>query len=64
MPRPKKNVSIDDAITKQEEIVNKLKCDYESNLKKLNDMRARKALFEAIEHSKYSYEEIIALISE
>ncbi len=63
MPRPKKSVTIDDEIAKQEEKVRKFKEDYETNLKKLADMRAKKALFDAIEKSKMSYEEIIALIS-
>ena len=63
MPRPKKSVTIDDEIAKQEEKVRKFKEDYETNLKKLADMRAKKALFDAIEKSKMSYEEIITLIS-
>ncbi len=63
MPRPKRSVTIDDEIAKQEEKVRKFKEDYETNLKKLADMRAKKALFDAIEKSKMSYEEIIALIS-
>lgn len=64
MSRPRKGTTIDDEIAKQEQLVNKLKEDYENNLKILNDMRAKKALFQAIENSKLSYEEIIALISE
>lgn len=64
MSRPRKGTTIDDEIAKQEQLVNKLKEDYENNLKMLNDMRAKKALFQAIENSKLSYEEIIALISE
>ena len=51
MSRPRKGTTIDDEIAKQEQLVNKLKEDYENNLKMLNDMRAKKALFQAIEKS-------------
>lgn len=65
MTRPKKPISIDDEIAKQEEVVAKLREKYDDNVKKLKDMYAKrdeekkKALLDAVGKSKRSYEEIM-----
>ena len=69
MARPKKPVSIDDEIAKQEEVVAKLREKYDENVKKLKDMYAKrdeekkKALLDAVEKSKRSYEEIMTFLT-
>ena len=42
MARPKKPVSIDDEIAKQEEVVAKLREKYDENARKLKDMYAKR----------------------
>ena len=69
MARPKKPVSIDDEIEKQEEAVAKLREKYDENVRKLKDLYAKrdeekkKALLDAVEKSKRSYEEIISFLT-
>ncbi len=69
MARPKKPVSIDDEIAKQEETVSKLREKYDENVRKLNDLYAKrdeekkKALLEAVGKSKRSYEEIMSFLT-
>ena len=42
MARPKKPISIDDKIAKQEEVVVKLREKYDENVRKLKDMYAKR----------------------
>ncbi len=69
MARPKKPVSIDDEIAKQEEVVAKLREKYDENVQKLKDMYAKrdeekkKALLDAVGKSKRSYEEIMTFLT-
>ena len=69
MARPKKPVSIDDEIAKQEETVSKLREKYDENVRKLKDLYAKrdeekkKALFDAVGKSKRSYEEIMSFLT-
>lgn len=69
MARPKKPVSIDDEIAKQEEVVAKLREKYDENVRKLKDMYAKrdeekkKALLDAVGKSKQSYEEIMSFLT-
>ena len=69
MARPKKPVSIDDEIAKQEETVAKLREKYDENVRKLKDLYAKrdeekkKALLEAVGKSKRSYEEIMSFLT-
>ena len=69
MARPKKPVSIDDEIAKQEEVVAKLRGKYDENVRKLKDMYAKrdeekkKALLDAVGKSKRSYEEIMVFLT-
>ncbi len=68
MARPRKNVSIQDAIMKQEEVVAKAKEKYETEINKLKELYAKRdeekkeELFEAVEKSGKSYEEIMAYL--
>ena len=68
MARPRKNVSIQDAIMKQEEVVAKAKEKYEIETNKLKELYAKRdeekkeELFEAVEKSGKSYEEIMAYL--
>ena len=69
MARPRKVVSIDEAIAKQEEVVAKLRERYDANVKKLKDLyekkdeEKKKALLKAVENSKRSYEEVMAFLA-
>ena len=69
MARPKKNTSMEEEIVKQEEAVEKSKEKYDAEVKKLNEMYAkreearRKALLDAVEKSSKSYEEIMAFVT-
>lgn len=69
MARPKKPVSIDDEIAKQEETVAKLREKYDENVRKLKDLYAnmdeekKKALLNAVGKSKRSYEEIMSFLT-
>ena len=69
MARPKKPISIDDKIAKQEEVVVKLREKYDENVRKLKDLYAKrdeekkKALLDAVEKSKRSYEEIMSFLT-
>ena len=69
MARPRKVVSIDEAIAKQEEVVAKLREKYDANVKKLKDLyekkdeEKKKALLKAVENSKRSYEEVMAFLA-
>ena len=69
MARPKKPVSIDDEIAKQEETVAKLREKYDENVRKLKDLYAKrdeekkKALLDAVGKSKRSYEEIMSFLT-
>ena len=68
MGRPRKTISIDDAILAQEEAVTKAKMKYEAEADKLKDLLAkrdearRKALLDAVEKSSHTYEEILAFL--
>lgn len=69
MARPKKPISMEEEIVKQEEAVEKSKAKYDAEVKKLKDMYAkreearRKALLDAVEKSSKSYEEIMAFVT-
>lgn len=69
MARPKKPISIDDKIAKQEEVVVKLREKYDENVRKLKDMYAKrdeeknKAMLDAVKKSKRSYEEIMSFLT-
>lgn len=68
MARPRKTVSIDDAIREQEEAVTKAKMKYEAESDKLKDLLTkrnetrRKILLDAIEKSSHTYEEILTFL--
>ena len=69
MARPKKPISMEEEIVKQEEAVERSKAKYDAEVKKLKDMYAkreearRKALLDAVEKSSKSYEEIMAFVT-
>lgn len=69
MARPRKNSSLEETITKQEETVAKARERYDSEVKKLKDLyskrdeQKKKALLEAVEKSNRAYEEIMAFLS-
>ena len=69
MARPKKPISIDDKIAKQEEVVVKLREKYDENVRKLKDMYAKrdeeknKAMLDTVKKSKRSYEEIMSFLT-
>lgn len=69
MARPRKVVSIDEAIAKQEEVVAKLRERYDTNVQKLKDLYKKKdaekkrALLDAVEKSTRSYEEIMEFLT-
>lgn len=69
MARPRKDISIEEQITKQEEAVAKEKEKYDSEVAKLKDLHMKrdeakkKELIKAIENSKKSYDEIMAFIT-
>lgn len=70
MARPRKNnLSIDEEIVKQEELVAKAKAKYDAEVKKLKDLYAKKdeikkkELLEAVEKSSKSYEEIMHFLT-
>lgn len=69
MARPRKNnISIDEEIVKQEELVAKWKAKYDADVKKLKDLYAKKdeikkkELLAAVEKSSRTYEEIMAFL--
>lgn len=69
MARPRKNsILIDEEIKKQEEQVSKSKAKYDEDVKKLRDLYAKrdeikkKELFEAVEKSSKTYEEIMEFL--
>lgn len=70
MARPRKEHSIEEEIKKQEEVVARSKARYDSEVKKLKDLYAKKdemckkKLLEAVEKSGKSYEEIMAFLQE
>ena len=70
MARPRKEQSIEEEIKKQEESVARSKDRYDSDVKKLKDLYAKKdemckkKLLEAVEKSGKSYEEIMAFLQE
>lgn len=69
MARPRMDISLDEMIAKQEEAVTKAREKYDTEVKKLKDLYAKrdeqkkKALLEAVEKSGKSYEEIMAFLS-
>lgn len=69
MARPRKEISIDELIAKQEESVSKSKAKYDADVAKLKDLYAkkdeirRKELLKAIETSGRTYEEIMAFLN-
>ena len=69
MARPRKVVSIDEAIAKQEEVVAKLRERYDTNVQKLKDLYKKKdaekkrVLLDAVEKSTRSYEEIMEFLT-
>ena len=69
MARPKKPISMEEEIVKQEEAVEKSKAKNDAEVKKLKEMYAkreearRKALLDAVEKSSKSYEEIMAFVT-
>ena len=70
MARPRKEHSIEEEIKKQEEAVARSKARYDSDVKKLKDLYAKKdeickkKLLEAVEKSEKSYEEIMEFLQE
>lgn len=70
MARLRKEHSIEEEIKKQEEAVTRSKARYDSDVKKLKDLYAKKdeickkKLLEAVEKSGKSYEEIMAFLQE
>ena len=66
MARPRKMISLEEQIKKQEETV--LKVKYDSEMMKLKDLYAKrneekkKELLKAVENSTKTYEEIMAFI--
>ena len=69
MARPKKTITLDEEISKQENVVAKSKAKYDADVKKLKDLYTKrdeskkKALLEAAEKSPRSYEEIMAFLT-
>lgn len=69
MARPRKEISIDELIVKQEESVSKSKAKYDADVAKMKDLYAkkdeirRKELLKAIETSGRTYEEIMAFLN-
>ena len=69
MARPKKTATLDEEITRQEEVVTRSKAKYDADVKKLKDLyakrdeRKKKALLDAVEKSGRSYEEIMAFLT-
>ena len=70
MARPRKEHSIEEEIKKQEEAVARSKARYDSDVKKLKDLYAKKdeickkKLLEAVEKSGKSYEDIMSFLQE
>lgn len=71
MGRPRKNqVSIDEAIRVQEDMVTKAKAKYDAEVGKLKDLLAKRdemkkqELFNAVAKSNKTYEEIMSFIAE
>lgn len=70
MARPRKDISIDELIAKQEEAVSKSKAKYDADVGKLKDLYAkkdeirRKEILKAIETSNRTFEEIMAFLQE
>ena len=68
MARPRKMISLEEQIKKQEETVLKVKEKYDSEMMKLKDLYAKrneekkKELLKAVENSTKTYEEIMAFI--
>lgn len=68
MARPRKNVSIEEEIERQEAAVERSKAKYDADVKKLKDLLAkqdeikRKELMDAVEKSGRTYEEILAFL--
>ncbi len=68
MAGTKRKTSIEEEISRQEEIVTRSKEKYDRDVKKLKDLYAkrdearRKALLQAVEKSGKSYEEIMAFL--
>lgn len=68
MARPRKMISLEEQIKKQEETVLKVKEKYDSEMMKLKDLYAKrneekkKELLKAVESSTKTYEEIMAFI--
>lgn len=68
MARPRKMISLEEQIKKQEETVLKVKEKYDSEMMKLKDLHAKrneekkKELLKAVENSTKTYEEIMAFI--
>lgn len=69
MARPRKNnITIDEEIIKQEEQVSKSKAKYDTDVKKLKDLYAKKdemkkrELLEAVEKSSKTFEEIMGFL--
>lgn len=69
MARPRKDISIEDQIAKQEEAVEKAKEKYDIEVEKPKDLHTKrdeakkKELIKAIANSKKSYDEIMAFIT-
>ena len=65
----RRKISIDDKIEQQKLVVSKVKDRYEAELEQLNQLMKKrdelrnKELFQAIEHSKRSFEEIIDFLN-
>lgn len=70
MARPRKDISIDELIAKQEEAVSKSKAKYDTDVGKLKELYAkkdeirRKEILKAIETSDKTFEEIMAFLQE
>lgn len=68
MARPRKNLSIEEEIERQEAAVERSKAKYDADVKKLKDLLAkqdeikRKELMDAVEKSGRTYEEILAFL--
>lgn len=70
MARPRKDVSVDEQIVKQEEAVERSKAKYDTDVAKLKDLYAKKdeikkkELLKAVESSERTYDEIMAFLKE
>jgi hypothetical protein len=70
MPRPKKQIAIEELIQKQVETVEKAKEKYDTDSAKLEELYAQRDeirkehLLNAVEKSSKSYDEIIAFLTE